>query len=131
MVKPTVVTKKVNTVDGEGNHNNGYGNGQGSGNSSTGNLKNMTEEELFAKIKTFMYTLLAVRIAKYGFVTLDSGAFDYDTLVLEADEDPIEGKNNYYLEFDKQFTELFGSEITHFKMGIMDWVEGQYLSCMN
>ena len=131
MVKPTAVSKKVNTVDGEGNHNNGYGNGQGSGNSSTGNLKNMTEEELFAKIKTFMYTLLAVRIAKYGFVTLDSGAFDYDTLVLEADEDPIEGKNNYYLEFDKQFTELFGSEITHFKMGIIDWVEGQYLSCMN
>ena len=128
MVRSTSNSKKVNTVDGEGNHNvpvttpnhlNGI------------ELKNMTEGELFAKIKTFMYTLLAVRITKHGFDTLDSGVFDYEMLVLEADEEPIDGKNNYYIEFDKQFTELFGSEVTHFKNNIINWVEGQYSPSVN
>ena len=131
MVKSAPSTKKVNTVDGDGNQDNVPPSGPFESKCTCIDLNKLTEGELFAKIKTFMYTLLAVRIAKYGFVTLDSGAFDYDTLVLEAAEEPIEGGNNYYLDFDKQFSELFGSEITHFKMGIMDWVEGQYLSCMN
>ena len=78
-----------------------------------------------------MYTLLVVRITKHGFETLDSGAFDYNLLVHEADEEPIEGKNNYYIEFDRQFSELFGDEITHFKNNIIDWVEGQYSPSVN
>ena len=128
MVRPSPKSRKVNTVDGEGNHNNGNGR-SGSGNYSE--LKKLSEEELFAKIKTFMYTLLAVRITKHGFETLDSGAFDYNLLVLEADEEPIEGKNNYYIEFDRQFSELFGDEITHSKNNIIDWVEGQYSLSVN
>ena len=127
MVRTASNSKKVNTVDGEGNHNVPFT----TQNLNRVELKNMTEGELFAKIKTFMYTLLAVRITKHGFDTLDSGAFDYEMLVLEADEEPIDGKNNYYIEFDKQFTELFGSEVTHFKNNIINWVEGQYSPSVN
>lgn len=118
-------TTKINVVDGEGNSHSGNS-GKGSGSSTPNRFRNMSQEELYTNIKTFMYSLYVVRVSKHAFETLESGSFDYDTLVLEADENPFDGQNNYYLEFDKEFCQYFGDEVEHFKDVIMNWIEGMY-----
>jgi hypothetical protein len=127
-IENTVKTKnstiKTNVVDGEGNHRDRICDKDGECGDSSGK-RDVSEKELFEKIKTFMYSLLLARIQNHTGQTLESGLFDWDILVLEADENPVNGRNNYYMEFEKQLSELFGEEIEHFKKTIMNWIEGQ------